>query len=372
MVAQSRIMDVSQILTDRVNRSQDPESPEYGGIGGSQIPAITGHDDFGRDALDVYYECTRLPLAAEADQAPPSVDIVRGMHLEDDIADATPLYYPEIRMRRAPLARHPEERWAVVHADRTILKCDEYPDTPPAEIKAPRGIIHRRAIGEGLRKGYVMQAQMTMFVKRKKRLVFLIGNFEEEPPVYAFEVPFSAISAARITKLGRQFWHDHVLPRVAPNPDEWLDSFSDLEIPAGKTTTITREDNPALAVAIQRYRRIKRLEKRLKEQKIPELRRALETMMDMESEPRVYVPGIGKAYLSQRKGRLTFDSKRLEVHRPLDRDKLTNELAEALDWGVERVEAWLSERDVDLEMSIFRRRGQEYRELRTYDDKKKN
>lgn len=358
---------VEQILVDRVNRSPDPESPEYGGIGGSQIAAITGHDDFGRDAVDVFYELTRLPERKDGD-TPPPVDIVRGLELEDDIANIAPLYYPDIRMRRAPIARHPEERWAVVHADRTILSNETYPDTPPAEIKAPRGIVHRRAVGEGLRRGYVLQAQMTMFVKRKGRLVFIIGNFEEEPPVYAFEVEFSEVTARRIRQLGKQFWHDHVLPRIPPNPDEWTESFSDMPLPQGETTVLAPEDNPAMTVAIQRYRRLKAIEKRLKDEKIPEIRSQLELVMDLEGETRVRVPGVGRAYLNWREGRRMFDHKRLEVHRPLDRDKVTRELSEALGWELAAVEEWLSERDVDLDMDHFRKRGEPYRELRTYDD----
>lgn len=352
-------MDVLSLLRERVNRSDDPSSPEYGGVGGSQVAAILGLDDFGKDALDVYHSVTRDPVPADVEVGLDEIDFLRGRVLESPIVDELYLRkYPERRVRRQlQTARHPEYPFAIVHADRMVLADGDRP-TGALEVKAPRTPTWDRIRKHGIRHGYVVQLQWTMFVRRWEIGEFAVGNFERG--LYVVEQEPSEKVVGRALEAVDRFWHDHVLPRVPPDPRDFRIESIEVPRPSGKVTTV---DDPGVAKAFRSFWRARELRDRAEEQE-KEARALLEAEMELRGIDRMYVPEVGTVHWTESAGRRTFDRKTLEGHRPIDRDALVRLASE---WTVPAdLRAAIEAGELDLDLGRFVKQGEPYRSFRPF------
>lgn len=178
-------------------------------IGGSDAPAIIGASRWG-SKLSVYLD--------KIGEAPPRVQTSRqewGLRLEDAVAQ----WYSDregVRLRKVGFRRHPVHSFIGGNVDREIVG-------PGAGRGVEIKTAHRldESWGEeGSGKvpaDYWTQVQHYQILRgyTVSDLVVLVGG--NDPKV--FTIPADLMFQAMLVEEERRFWHEHVIPRVPPEPD---------------------------------------------------------------------------------------------------------------------------------------------------------
>ncbi len=331
-----------------------------GGLGGSDIAAIVGEDSF-RGPLDVYLEKTR-PIE---DEALTSHHLIRGIMLEDDIAD---LYAAETgrNLSAWPASEHPDLPWARVNIDRMVWAEGEHEEAGVLEIKAPGRESFHTMIEQGVYSGYLIQLQWGMWVTGRDWGSFAIGNFESpRGPLVHFDVERDSDMIDGLVPLAEEFWQNHVLAGVPPTDFSRLPG--ELPFPSldPEVHTLTTVDAIEVVTRLITYRSMWREGEEL----YTDFREiAKHYLVDIGCE-KVNVPGVGKLYYTARDGRRTFDDKALAAHRPLDWDKVRDLLENtAAEHGLDRNSPPITELldHCTLDLAQFTKQGSPYRDFRTY------
>jgi len=175
-------------------------------IGGSDAPAIIGASRWG-SKLSVYLD--------KIGEAPHRVQTSRqewGLRLEDAVAQ----WYSDregVRLRKVGFRRHPVHSFIGGNVDR------ERPDKRGVEIKTAHRLDESWG-EEGSDKvpaDYWTQVQHYQILRgyTVSDLVVLVGG--NDPKV--FTIPADPMFQAMLVEEERRFWHEHVIPRVPPEPD---------------------------------------------------------------------------------------------------------------------------------------------------------
>ena len=308
-------------LPSRQQRREFLESRQKG-LGSSDIPAILGIDPF-RSAFDVYLSKTR-PIPEDEIV---NVHQLRGILLEPDIAD---LYseFSHRPVRQIGTSVHPEEPWARANADRMTVV--GYTEDQPLEIKAPGREKYAKILESGMEEAHIVQMHWEMWVVGHavcsvpyERATFAAGNLEHSRgPVLYYDLEANPILFEQIADRARAFWHNHVLARVMPRPEDW--ERPALEVPEHDGERHVLGDEVAMHVAstmMKRYQ-LRKVANRLYDESKAEMHALLEARGITKAD----FPGVGKVNDIWRAGRTGFDHKRLREYGALDPDKVVRYL----------------------------------------------
>jgi hypothetical protein len=222
------------------------------------------------------------------------------------------------RVRKVGQRTHPKEPWARCNPDGQVLT-----PTRLMEVKAPRSQVYRKLLDHGARERTICQVQWGLHVTGWDGAVYVAGNLESSPMMYSFEQgryeDLIILMAARI----RVFYHEHIVPRVPPDSEEWAVLGEGVRERAGDFPVTGREiqvasDSEALAWARQyaEAREVKKEAEAMMKEVKPDL--ASFALASVGHE-RVRL-GAYELRVQDRKGREGFDADLLRDHRPIDRD----------------------------------------------------
>jgi hypothetical protein len=322
------------------------------------VAAILGLDRF-RDAMDVYLDKTRPP--PEEGDGGVAVDLLRGQLLEPVAAD---LYERDTgrRLRRMGQRRHPKLEWAAVHADRQILAGNGR-GTGLLELKCPRAGTVRRIKEEGLFPSYMLQTQWGMMVCGYEWGSIGVMNLETEPPLLHVDVEFGPAMSKDVVALMRQFWHDHVLTLVAPDPVQWGSWGREVEVPP-TDSALQWVDDPEAMATITAYANAKAVSKDATAL-LDEGAEALRELMAGRGWDAIN-SAAGKVYHRWQDGKRSLPRERLEAARVLDYALVVDALTERLGAAVLDTDPEAVLAGCELDLSSLERVGEPYRTLRFY------
>jgi putative phage-type endonuclease len=306
------------------------------GLGGSDVAAVAGLDPY-RTPMDVYLEKVRPVQTTD----PPNIHMLRGQLLEPVIAALYAAEYDR-PVARCPVAVHPSYPWARAHADRTVT-APGTDDDGVLEIKAPGRHGYQRILEVGVHEYWIPQIHWEMFCAGRTWGSYAIGNLEhQQGPIISFDVAYDELLVEQLLALCDRFWHDHVLARVPPDTTTY--HVQRIEMPATTGERVTVAD-PQFAETAARL--MERYElKRLAEELLDETTAEVKAYMDDRSMTKIDVPGVGRVNYDWRAGRESFDHKMLARYAPLDPDSRA-----------------------PLDLSLFTKRGDDYRAFRPYPTK---
>jgi hypothetical protein len=329
----------------------------------------------GRNALDVYHSYTR----PQPPPGPDNIHTFRGKGMERELI---PEWYRRKSGRGARrysgAATHPKFPAFQCHLDLDIFsdpehEVEEMRGPGVGEIKAPSAPVIRRIVEEGIREAEVVQLETYCAVVRRAHGSFVLGSYESEH-AYDPETDTAVIIVEHVARpklgaflleTGQRFWDDHVVPRVPPDPGEWL-LWNDPRAPQVYRTTgdrLTIEDPRAEAMAreVLEARDLKKRGEELYDERLDVFKAWLET--HAESDRVLISPGLGNWTVVRNAGRESLSRDAIVGHRPIDRDKFFHWLSEraerlGLDGDPEAIEEVLA--GLDLDVGMFVRRGEPY------------
>jgi putative phage-type endonuclease len=183
------------------------------GIGGSDLGGILNAEPYGC-ARRVWYEKRGdVPDYLPANPAA----LLRGQRLEDLIAEEYSLQTGR-KIRRMGVRRHPEQDWALVHADRQILNDSRGPGV--LECKSANWRVFAEMKREGLPQAYIAQVQWALYVTGYEWGAFAVLEPSAWELVH-FEVQRDEALIAGLVSCARGFWRlvpDGVAPDRLPDP----------------------------------------------------------------------------------------------------------------------------------------------------------
>lgn len=327
------------------------------GIGGSDVAAVCGLDEY-RTPMDVYLEKTRDPNP----DSPTNIHLLRGEILEPIAAD---LWQKEtgLKLRRMGQRAHKEFPWAVVNADRQILSGNGH-GTGALEIKAPGIRGFNKAVEEGLRDEYIVQLQWALFVTGYSWGEMCAINLEHEAgPLLHFPVERDDALIAELRDRCESFWNGHVRERRPPDPSLWKVERIEIDPVPGEIVTVEDGTVKKLVESIE----IVKEAKKEAEQTLAALNDDLLDWMKAHEVGKLDAPGVGRATRIVGKGRERFNQGQFEAYGALDPDAVSRLLEEM---EAPRGLAYEIQSQCQLDLSIFKTRGDDFEYVRTYPKKK--
>lgn len=259
-------------------------------IGASEVAAITGLDKW-RTPVDVFDD--KLGLSAPFEE---NAHIRRGNRLEHVAAE----YYTEQtghKLRRHTEGFvHPEMPYFRGHVDRLVVG-----ERRLWEGKCPSVAAFRNLQRNGLPDGYILQAQALMGLSGYPVLTWDIFCADVWDAV-VFDIEFDASIYGQIETSVREFWNDHIIPKIPPTSD----SKADIDFERIGGQDITRRDDDAFitkAAALSEADQLKRDAEALYDI-------AKKDVIDaVEGLPGIYEGGGLRLYYTEQPGRVTLDKK---------------------------------------------------------------
>jgi len=322
------------------------------GIGGSDVAAIMGVDLY-RDAEELWLEKTGQKVTHEDDT--PTPDQQRGITFE---SVALKLYAEQSGTSFIPGSRgtHPEYPWMLYTTDATIIDSGE---EIIGEVKCPSLGMFSRIKREGLAASWILQMQHYLCCTKSpvgRFIVFCADRME----ILTFDVQADLLLHDLLIEKEREFW---TLVETMTPPEPVVAEMKDGKVEIVGTVEKRYDDKAREAFTMLREAKaMKKTSEELEEQ-------ALYRVREVIGENRYGVfeaPGIGRLNVSQRAGRLTFDSKALANVRPLDRIAVGALLEPFFESGAIPVTlvSWLANADLDL--AQFDKIGKPYDDVRFY------
>lgn len=318
------------------------------GVGGSDVAAICGLDPW-RTITDVYDE--KIGVAADK---PPTPPMLRGTYLEPVAAD---LYAERTgrSLRRQPLRRHPEYPWMIGNVDRQILAgTADVTETGILEVKCPGVRAFSQVKAHGLPEHYILQLQHYLAVYGYSWGSYALFSAENWELIH-FDLEADAEIRDRLIELEHDFWHDHVIAEVRPEPAP----VALPQLPEVKGEVITRDD-PEWADAISMLAEARELTASAKDLETA----AKARIQDLAGEHGVFEGAGARIYWREMAGRRTFDRKALAASRPVDRQALIQILTEKA--GITEAQAASVADACALDLESFEKQGKPFNEFRTY------
>jgi putative phage-type endonuclease len=333
------------------------------GVGGSDIGALAGLDPY-RNAYDIYLEKTRPPTADQAR----NIHILRGLMLEDLAAT---LYSERSgrKVRRLKQRAHPDYPWAMVNADRQILRSDgngAHASTGAMEIKAPATAGFQRLLDEGAQVHHSVQLHWAMWVLGYDWGEFVAINLEHSAgPLVHHALDRNDDLIEQVAEAADRFWNDHVLERIPPTPDVWPYYQNPVEVPAHDAAVIKygddRDWDATYEWLLSAHAELDTAKKQYEAAKA----QAMEFAGDMK----IKVTGDqGSVSVYWGKGRTSISASLVEAIRPIDPDKLHRTLKA---WDELPVEIDHVLRSCALDLDNITTVGDAYQAVRVTPKKKK-
>lgn len=355
-------MSLLQLTPESRARRFDFLTRRQGGIGGSDMAPIFGLSDY-KNALDIYHEKTR-PIREE-DIEDDNIHQLRG-HTFEEMAVAHYWAHTSRRGRRVSGAtRHPDFPNVVVSLDFEIFQDQTREEewsrgTGVGETKAPVAGVFRSIREKGPRDAVLIQLQTNIAVARREWGSFNYFNMEDKDgPTLVVDQPLDADMGSFLLTNGQRFWDEHVVPRIAPDPEEWRllaeKEAPDIKEVGGDLKMLPNDDGFAADVR-----------QMLEAKDVADLAEKNYRRLQDAVFQAVRDQGIHKARLSQlarltvvtKKGRAGFDKARLADHLPLDRDKVERWLDYYPDAEIPAADVGRLLFDCVLDLDIFRTEGQ--------------
>jgi putative phage-type endonuclease len=318
------------------------------GIGGSDVAAICGLDPW-RTVTDVYDE--KLGVAGDK---PPTAPMLRGTYLEPVAAD---LYAERTgrALRRQPLRRHADYPWMIGNVDRQILAGTAgITETGILEVKCPGVRTFAKVKAHGMPENYILQLQHYLAVYGYSWGSFALFSAENWELVH-FDIEADAAIRDRLIEIEHDFWHDHVLAEVRPEPAP----VALPKLPEVSGEVVTRDD-PEWTDAIAMLAEAQDLKAGAEELHLA----AKSRIQERAGSHGVYEGAGARIYWREMAGRRTFDKKALAAARPLDRQALIGILIEKA--GLTEAQAASVADTCALDLDAFEKQGNPFAEFRTY------
>lgn len=353
------------------------------GLGATDMPKILGLDEYGEDALDVYFQKTRDLEALESTEA--TIHQLRG-HVTEPVA--AELYWgfahekvggPRREGRKAPKEyTHPDYPAFRVHCDYIIFADEERPEglrgTGVLELKAPTVGRMENVVEEGMREAEHVQGMVETAVSRLEWVSFGFANLESRyGPIVVVDFESDPGVESFLLETGQRFWDEHVVPRIPPDPAEWAALMRSDEAPElverSGELVVVEEDDP-------RHEELARLclesmtgseLKKEGEALDRNARKQVQEYMEQHFETdKVELPGVARPIIIRSRGRDSFRGDTLRSAMPIDRDAFLRWLVEqdiALGYGEPDEIADALKLDLDL----FVKAGAPFSYARVYD-----
>lgn len=306
-------MFIPQLLDDTARR--EFLEARQGMIGSSDLPPLCNIDDFGTDAVDVYYEKAR-PIA-DADLKRRSIHLFRGVVLEE-IGSQLFQAFRDQPVRRMQQRSHPDYSWAGCNVDRQILATNGRP-TGALEVKAPNREKFGNVVEAGLSAGYVAQLQWQLFVTGYSWGTWAVVNLEHEAgPLFTVEIERNDAVIEQLLDRAKKFW-PHVERRQVPDIRAWLDQPA-IEVPPHDQERHLLT-SPELVEAFRPLMKLYRARKQAGDAYDEEKERIQEALDELDMT-KVEIPSIGKVNYLHKPGNVQTSLKKLRAARPLDWDKV--------------------------------------------------
>ena len=209
------------------------------GLGGSDVGAMLGLNPW-KSKHQLYLE-----KVGEAIPAPAGAPARRGTALEPLIRQ----WYADTTQREVRIAdgtfRHPDHPEFLAHFDGIVT--NEKGQEGVLELKAPGIHNYSKWKVGGLPAMYVTQVQWYLGIVP----AFEFGSFgffsAEQWDGVHFDVPRDNDLIEILQARAFEFWHEHVLPKVPPAPDEDLDPEMQEALDAADQALLVRREDPAWA-----------------------------------------------------------------------------------------------------------------------------
>lgn len=259
-------------------------------VGASEVAAIMGLSRY-ETPLDIFHR--KMGLSPDFEDNP---HIRRGNRLEHIAAE----YYTEQtghKLRRYTEALvHPEMLYFRGHVDRIVVG-----EKRIWEGKCPSVAAFRKMQRDGLSESYIIQAQALMGLGGYPVLtwdVFCADVWDAA----VFDIEFNPAIYERIESAVRDFWQNHVIPKIPPDAD----GKSDIEFDRIGGQDITRREDESFtkkAAALAEASQLKSDAESLYEV-------AKQDVLDaVEGIPGIYEGGGLRLYYTEQPGRVTLDKK---------------------------------------------------------------
>ena len=341
------------------------------GIGGSDVAAILGVSEFGRNALDIYLSKVTKPDPEEK----PSPHFERGIRLEPVVAQ---MYREQTgrQLRKGKFRRDAKHRHLVGTPDYIILADGKPPyenvtgNAGVLEIKTANRYALDKMRKDGLPMQYLFQLQHYMGICKMKWGAFAV-LCPDPWEFLTFDVEFDEqLFNATVAKLN-DFWAQHVAPRIPPIPEK-SEPFAEAPKP--------KEGEPIFECvgtlwdqAVASYREAVELQQAGKVA-VDFAKHTLLSMLPERDEhneplPGIYEGGGIRLYHREQAGRISFQQKTIEAVQPLDPIRVAA-LLTAVGMTTDVIEALFDKSRLDLDR--FRKQGDPFRTTRIYDREKRD
>lgn len=349
----------SEWYRDSTERRAFLEARRDSGIGGSEI-----HDLLTGNALTVYHNHTRPIEHEDADE---SIHLLRGRVLEPFALEVFARMTGWVVRHEKQQVTHPDYPGASCSPDGTLFD-PARTDEGSGEVKAPSWRVFRYLIEHGTRDEILWQVQHTLAVRRMLWGTLIFVTLEHsDGPLYHVDVEAQPDVGQFCLEVAAEFWRQHVIPRVPPDPWEWAKlrekapRLADRE-PYGKQLVALDDDEEARALIAQRCTvdTVLRQAAFAKEDITDELDALLARAYP--GQGRFEVSGLAKVTRVQTKTAGGFDKSLLVEHRPVDRDALVRYLMDEHGFEVEKAEGVAEMLRLDL--GHFQRPGRPYEFLK--------
>lgn len=355
--------DVSGVVTQKLPAPPEREDwlrSRKRGIGGSDAAAILGLDPY-RTIHDVYAD--KISANITQDDNP---HMKRGRKLEQLIIAEYSELHPEDMIVSTTPAVHPQHSWMIGTPDGQIISPHKK-GRGIVEVKCPAKYAFEKIKLEGVPANYVIQMQHYLTITGFTWGRFAIFNADSWEMITVDVEAFNDAEKAAYIEALEAFWNEHVIPRVPPPADP---KEHRVVLPKVEGALKSREDD-AFAQAVSALAQAQESEKEAKSL----VESAKAAVLDViNKEHGVYESDEYRVYYTPVAGRVTFDKKALAAARPIDPIKLLGVIDDYM--RVDHPELMsvfveaLSKRDVQLDLSEFETRGDDFSTLRIYPRKK--
>jgi predicted phage-related endonuclease len=223
------------------------------GVGGSDLGALCGFDEFGKTALDIWREkVLPLPEVLPAPNPPQA----RGVALEPIICDQ---YAEETgyMLVHVPALFDPAKPWLRGNPDRMAPA-----ERGALEAKAPGIFMFAQLLQNGINEQYQLQGNDYCLVAKRAGysvdwLDFRFLQAERWQAINVRVYPDPVIMRS-IEEVVDHFWHEHVLKEIPPPADGYS-----IDVPVNDSP-IVKIDDPELLDALDALREAKAIKKEVK------------------------------------------------------------------------------------------------------------
>ncbi len=224
------------------------------GLGGTDAAALFGYGRFGRTAVDVYLE-----TVGEVKPAELTSDIVEfGNRLEPIVADK---FAEErgVKLRKVNRTiRHKDHPFMIAHPDREIVGGEEK-EILECKTAFPRSKEQRDMWGEPgtdqVPLAYLFQVMHYLAVTGAEvcHLAVLINGHEFR----TYEIRRQPETIAKMIAWEAQFWNDHIIPKICPEPT----TVTDYKLLYGISNGLTVQATEPIIESMEKFWKLKMLEK---------------------------------------------------------------------------------------------------------------